>query len=229
MSTTTMLGAPGNASDCADACADAVRRRLRRAGVASLELVSAPGAGTTALLARTVEALAGEVVVGALTGGPDARGDAARLSRHGAQMARAIRTARTSPIDAQQVDAALRDVDLAALQLLLVERGGDGEELPDIGADARAVLFPVTAGESLPLRAPGLVHGARYALVTKVDLVSALPFDARRAIGYARDVSPDIDVIFTSAVTGVGIEEWCDALRERVRRVSPAAWLSEPG
>jgi hydrogenase nickel incorporation protein HypB len=45
-----------------------------------------------------------------------------------------------------------------------------------------------------------------------------VPFDVDRAVAAAREVNPDLQFFFTSALTGEGLEPWFDFLRSRVRR-----------
>ena len=59
---------------------------------------------------------------------------------------------------------------------------------------------------------------ARYAILNKIDLLPHLDFDVERAIGYARDVNPNLEIILTSAQTGEGMNDWYDFLRSHVAR-----------
>ena len=90
----------------------------------------------------------------------------------------------------------------------------------DLGQTADVVLFAVTEGEDKPLKYPKMFRRSRYAVVTKVDLLPYLDFDVDKAIGYLRDVNPNIEVLLTSARNGQGLDAWYDILREHVRQAS---------
>ena len=45
-------------------------------------------------------------------------------------------------------------------------------------------------------------------ILNKVDLLPYLNFDVEKCIAYAKQVSPQIEVIQLSATTGEGLEEW---------------------
>jgi hydrogenase nickel incorporation protein HypB len=63
---------------------------------------------------------------------------------------------------------------------------------------------------------------ARYAVLNKMDLLPYLRFDLSQAVANARQVNPALRFFFTSALTGDGLDEWYDFLRERVRECVPA-------
>ncbi len=58
---------------------------------------------------------------------------------------------------------------------------------------------------------------SRYAVLNKIDLLPYLPFDQERAVACAREVNPDLEFFFTSALTGAGLDAWYDFLRRLVR------------
>jgi hydrogenase nickel incorporation protein HypB len=64
---------------------------------------------------------------------------------------------------------------------------------------------------------------SRYALITKTDLLPYLDFDVHRAIGYLRDVNPDIEILLTSARTSEGLDSWYEVLRAHVRAATHIA------
>jgi hydrogenase nickel incorporation protein HypB len=93
----------------------------------------------------------------------------------------------------------------------------------DLGQTANVVLFAVTEGEDKPLKYPKMFQRSRYALITKTDLLPYLDFDVHRAIGYLRDVNPDIEILLTSARTGEGLDSWYEVLRAHVRAATHIA------
>jgi hydrogenase nickel incorporation protein HypB len=198
-----------------DLLARDLRQRFQAAGVYVVNLVSSPGAGKTALLERTLTELNTQRRVGALVGDLATDNDAKRLGRSGAPV-RQIVTGTVCHLDAEMVAGALTDWDLESLDILFVENVGNlvCPASYDLGEDLRAVLLAVTEGEDKPLKYPTIFNGADLALITKIDLADAVEFQRDQALRNLRAVRPGIEVLETSARTGVGMEGWLARLRE---------------
>jgi hydrogenase nickel incorporation protein HypB len=208
-----------------DAIAAEVRRRLDDAGVPSLNLMSSPGSGKTLLLERTLADLSSSLRIATVVGDVQTQNDADRLARHTARLVQAVVTGGACHLDARQVSAALDAVDLDDTDLVFVENVGNlvCPASWDLGQTANVVLFAVTEGEDKPLKYPKMFQRSRYALITKTDLLPYLDFDVHRAIGYLRDVNPDIEILLTSARTGEGLDSWYEVLRAHVRAATHIA------
>jgi hydrogenase nickel incorporation protein HypB len=208
-----------------DAIAAEVRRRLDDAGVPSLNLMSSPGSGKTLLLERTLADLSSSLRIATVVGDVQTQNDADRLARHTARLVQAVVTGGACHLDARQVSAALDAVDLEDTDLVFVENVGNlvCPASWDLGQTANVVLFAVTEGEDKPLKYPKMFQRSRYALITKTDLLPYLDFDVHRAIGYLRDVNPDIEILLTSARTGEGLDSWYEVLRAHVRAATHIA------
>ena len=205
-----------------DLIAADVRRKLDDAGVPALNLMSSPGAGKTLLLERTLADLAPSLRIATVVGDVQTQNDADRLSRHTSRLVQAVVTGGACHLDARQISSALDGIDLNDTDLVFIENVGNlvCPASWDLGQTADVVLFAVTEGEDKPLKYPKMFRRSRYAVMTKVDLLPHLDFDIDRAIGYLRDVNPDIEVLLTSARANQGLHAWYDILRDHVRRVS---------
>ena len=203
-----------------DELAADVRRRLAEHGVGCLNLVSAPGSGKTLLLERTLERLGGELTLAVITGDVQTQNDADRLARHTDRLVQAVVTNGACHLDARQVLTALEAVDLAATDLVFVENVGNlvCPASWDLGETAKVVVFSVTEGEDKPLKYPKMFRQARYAVLNKLDLLPHVPFDRDLAVRHARTINPDLEFFFTSALTGEGLDAWCDFIRACARR-----------
>ncbi|HVX38223.1 MAG TPA: hydrogenase nickel incorporation protein HypB [Gemmatimonadaceae bacterium] len=201
-----------------DEIAKTVRSRFEDAGVASLNLVSSPGAGKTLLLERTLADLRDLLRIAVVVGDVQTQNDADRLARHTSRLVQAVVTGGACHLDARQIDEALNAIDLGQTDLVFIENVGNlvCPASWDLGEDAKVVLFSVTEGEDKPLKYPKMFKSARYAVITKVDLLPHLDFNIDRAIGYMRDVNPNIEYILTSSKTGYGLNQWYDLLRQHV-------------
>lgn len=201
-----------------DAIAKDVRARFEDAGVASLNLVSSPGAGKTLLLERTLADLRDMLRIAVVVGDVQTQNDADRLARHTSRLVQAVVTGGACHLDARQIDEALNAIDLASTDLVFIENVGNlvCPASWDLGEDAKVVLFSVTEGEDKPLKYPKMFKSARYAVITKVDLLPHLDFNIDKAIGYMRDVNPNIEYLLTSSKSGYGLNQWYDLLRQHV-------------
>jgi hydrogenase nickel incorporation protein HypB len=209
-----------------DALAGDIRHRLQEAGVLAYNLVSSPGSGKTALLERTLAELGEELGISVVTGDVQTQNDADRLARHTDRLVQAVVTNGACHLDARQVATALDAIDLERTRLLFIENVGNlvCPASWDLGEDAKIVLFSVTEGEDKPVKYPRMFQQARYAVLSKMDLLPFVPFKVERAIDFARQVNPDLTFFFTSALRADGMDEWYAFLRSRVRHGSAAAW-----
>src|SRR5574341_1210762 len=185
-----------------DEIAARVRARLASAGVPTFNLVSSPCSGMTLLLERTLAELGSELRIAVVTGDVQTQNDADRMARHTDQLVQAVVTNGACHLDARQILTALEAIDLGETDLLFIENVGNlvCPASWDLGEDAKIVLFSVTEGEDKPVKYPKMFREARTVVLTKVDLLPHVPFQVDRALGYARQVNPDLEILSTSAL-----------------------------
>ncbi len=188
-----------------DIVARALRQRFHEAGVFVVSLVSSPGAGKTALLEKTLTLLRQEFRVAALVGDLATENDAARLARSQAPVKQII-TGTVCHLEAAMVQSALEGWDLDELDFLFIENVGNlvCPSSYDLGEDLRLVLMSVTEGEDKPLKYPTIFNSADVALITKIDLASAVEFNAVVANRNIQAVRPGMTVLDVSAKSGGG-------------------------
>lgn len=203
-----------------DELAAEVRQRLLKHSVPTFNLISSPGSGKTMLLERTLERLGTELEIAVVTGDVQTQNDADRLARKTDKLVQAVVTGGACHLDARQILTALEKIDLTQTDLLFIENVGN-LVCPanwDLGEQAKIVVFSITEGEDKPLKYPTIFRRARYAVLNKMDLLPHLSFDLDRAVAYAREVNPDLQFFFPSALTGEGLKDWYVFLKEQVRR-----------
>jgi hydrogenase nickel incorporation protein HypB len=203
-----------------DELAAVVRTRLQAAAVPTFNLVSSPGAGKTLLLERTLADLGRELAIAVITGDVQTQNDADRLARHTDRLVQAVVTNGACHLDARQILTALEAVDLEATDLLFIENVGNlvCPASWDLGEDAKIVLFSVTEGEDKPVKYPKMFREARMAVLTKLDLLPHVPFQVERAVEFARQVNPALQILATSALEPAGLEEWYGFLWDQALR-----------
>jgi len=206
-----------------DELAAVVRARLQAAAVPTFNLVSSPGAGKTLLLERTLADLGRDLAIAVITGDVQTHNDADRLARHTDRLVQAVVTNGACHLDARQILTALDAVDLEATDLLFIENVGNlvCPASWDLGEDAKIVLFSVTEGEDKPVKYPKMFREARIAVLTKLDLLPHVPFQVERAVAFARQVNPELQILSTSALEPEGLQEWYGFVWDRARRKVP--------
>jgi hydrogenase nickel incorporation protein HypB len=104
--------------------------------------------------------------------------DAIRLARSQAPV-KQITTGTLCHLEAAMVQKALEGWDLNHLDFLFIENVGQPglSFVYDLGEDLRLVLISVTEGEDKPLKYPTIFNSADVAIVTKMDLATAVEFD----------------------------------------------------
>jgi hydrogenase nickel incorporation protein HypB len=207
-----------------DALARGVRARLAEHGVPALNLVSSPGSGKTLLLERTLHDLGSELRMAVVTGDVQTQNDADRIARWTDDLVQAVVTGGACHLDARQVEEALAAIDLDAIDLLFIENVGNlvCPASWDLGETAKVVVMSVTEGEDKPLKYPKMFQQARYAVLNKIDLLPYVPFDVEKALRFARDVNPDLEIVRVSALTGEGKDSWYGLLRRVLDISAPA-------
>ena len=192
------------------------REHFARHGVLAVNLMSAPGAGKTALLEATIEALAGSLGLAVIEGDLETENDARRIRARGVP-AHQIRTGSACHLDAGMVHEALHHLDLAGVDLLFIENVGNlvCPAAFDLGQHLDVVLLSVTEGDDKPAKYPLLFRKADLVLVTKADLLPVLDdFSVARARENVRRLANGAPVIPLSARTGEGLGAWLDWLQQ---------------
>ena len=118
------------------------------------------------------------------------------------------------------VAEAMRQLDLRALDLLIIENVGNlvCPATYDLGEELRVVLFSVTEGEDKPLKYPVVFKNADIVVISKIDMADAAGFERETALANIHRIAPQAKVFESSARTGVGLQEWYDFLLSRARR-----------
>jgi hydrogenase nickel incorporation protein HypB len=199
-----------------DVIARELRNRFRDEGLLAVSLVSSPGSGKTAFLEKTLTLLHPRFRVAALVGDLATENDAARLARSGAPV-KQITTGTLCHLEANMIQNALDGWDVGKLDFLFIENVGNlvCPSSYDLGEDLRLVLLSVTEGEDKPLKYPTIFNSADVAVITKMDLATAVEFDEQAAHRNIHAVRPGMEILKVSAKTGAGISDYLEFLERR--------------
>ncbi len=194
------------------------RDRLQSLGLLTLNIMSSPGSGKTALIERTAELLALEGKrVGAIVGDLATENDARRLRSAGA-IALQITTGTACHLEAEAISHAISHLHLDELDLLAIENVGNlvCPAAYDLGETLRVVLLSVTEGEDKPLKYPTAFQSADVVVLTKTDIAEAVRFDRETAIANIHRMAPQAKVFELSARTGAGMSNWLEFLQSHL-------------
>jgi hydrogenase nickel incorporation protein HypB len=211
-----------DALDANNTIARANRDDFDRAGVTVVNLMSAPGAGKTALLERALPGLDG-VRAGVLEGDVQGSLDADRLAAKHVPVVQ-LNTDNgfggECHLDANMVRSALGSLPLDELDLLVVENVGNLVCPAEfrIGEDARVMVSSVTEGEDKPLKYPLMFRACELVVLNKIDLLPHVDFDVAKWAERLEAVHPGVPSLLMSARTGEGVDafrDWLAALPQR--------------
>jgi hydrogenase nickel incorporation protein HypB len=188
------------------------RQRLRDAGVYCIDLIGAPGCGKTALLEATLQQLKARLRVGIIAGDLATDRDARRIQAQGGSVVQ-VNTGKGCHLDANQVRHAIDNLDLAELDLLVIENVGN-LICPvgfDLGQDCKVGMFSVCGGDDKPAKHPHLVVAADLLLLNKTDLLKHVRFDRDVFTHDVHTLNPEVELIELSVVEG-NLDRWINWL-----------------
>jgi hydrogenase nickel incorporation protein HypB len=217
-----------DALDANNTIARANRDDFDRHGVTVVNLMSAPGAGKTALLERALHDWDGGPRVGVLEGDVQGSLDADRLaSLHVpvVQLNTGAGFGGECHLDANMVRSAIPELPLDEIDLLVIENVGNLVCPAEfrVGEDARAMVCSVAEGEDKPLKYPLMFRASDLVVVNKVDLVEVLGFDLDKLLERVEIVHPGVERLLTSARTGEGVDAFRDWLARLAARAPATA------
>jgi hydrogenase nickel incorporation protein HypB len=195
-----------------DRIADQNRNFFRDRGVLTLNLLSSPGAGKTALIERMAQDLPKldrPVKMSVIVGDLATDNDAQRLRCAGTTAVQ-ITTGTACHLEANMVAQAMQQLDWQGLSLLVIENVGNlvCPASYNLGEALRIVVLSVTEGEDKPLKYPTMFKTADVVLISKVDVTEAVGCDLELAIDNIHRVAPQAQLFQVSARSGAGLEDW---------------------
>jgi hydrogenase nickel incorporation protein HypB len=185
------------------------RRLLRERHICAVNLMASPGAGKTSLILRTAEALKGRLRVGVIEGDIASRVDADKVAAAGFPVVQ-INTGGTCHLDAPMVGAALAELALDEIDLLLIENVGNlicPVEF-GLGAHGSVVVASIPEGDDKPYKYPGIFAAVDAVVLNKLDLAPYVPFDRAAFRRLVSGLNAPAPVFELSCTSGEGLEAW---------------------
>ncbi|PID41023.1 MAG: hydrogenase accessory protein HypB [Proteobacteria bacterium] len=207
--------------DANDIMAERMRFHFAAHKVFVLNMMSSPGSGKTTTLQKTLARIMPDLRCAVIVGDICTTHDADRLAESGAPVIQ-INTDEFGGdchLAAHVVEKAVADLELSAIDLLIVENIGNlvcPAEF-DIGEDKRVVVLSVTEGEDKPAKYPLMFRECHATLLNKIDLLPYLDFDMELAHASIGNIHPGMPILEISAKTEEGFDQWVGWLTRQVR------------
>lgn len=199
-----------------DADAEKLRKELAAQGTYLLNLMSSPGAGKTTTLKRTIAMLKDELKIGIMEADIDSDVDAKVISETGVRVIQ-IHTGGMCHLDADMTRQGIREFGTEDLDFVVLENVGNlvcPAEF-DTGSTKNAMILSVPEGDDKPLKYPLMFSVCDVVLINKCDTLSVFDDFSKEAVEERiHRLNPNADVIFISAKTGEGFEEWIGWIRK---------------
>ena len=194
------------------------RQHFDQHQVLVINLMSSPGAGKTALLEATIDALQGQYNIAVIEGDLETENDAKRIRAKGVPGIQ-ITTGTACHLDAHMVHDALHQLDLTSLDIVFIENVGNlvCPASFDLGHHRNVVLLSIPEGDDKPAKYPVMFRAADIMLLTKSELLSVMDdFNPEHAERYLRQLANPSPVLPLSAKTGKGLQAWLTWLDQEI-------------
>jgi hydrogenase nickel incorporation protein HypB len=189
-----------------------------RHGVLVVNLMSSPGAGKTALLEATIDALSPTLNIAVIEGDLETENDAERIRGKGVPAVQ-ISTGTACHLDAHMVHTALHELDLRDVDIVFIENVGNlvCPASFALGQHYDVTLLSTPEGDDKPAKYPVMFRAADLMLVTKADLLPVLgDFEPAAAERHLRHLASDAPVLTLSSRSGDGMADWLSWLEARL-------------
>jgi hydrogenase nickel incorporation protein HypB len=194
------------------------RKLFDSAGVFVINLMSAPGAGKTSLLERTLGGNSG-LKIGVIEGDIAGSDDAERIGKFGSPVVQ-INTGGACHLDANMIREVMDDLSLAGLDVVVIENVGNlvcPAEFK-VGEDMKVMLLSVTEGHDKPLKYPLMFQESSALILNKIDLVPYTDVDIEKIKRDSLSLNPRLKIFEVSCKTGEGVPEWIEWLRQEAKK-----------
>lgn len=194
------------------------RKLFHETGVYVLNLMSAPGAGKTSLIERTVRELSGRLKIGVIEGDIAGTDDARRIAKLGIPVVQ-INTGGACHLDANMINEVMADLPLKDLNLVIIENVGNlvcPAEF-NVGENMKIMLLSIAEGDDKPLKYPLMFQESSALLLNKIDLLPYTNASIEKIKKNSLSLNPKLKIFEVSCRTGEGINKWVGWLQSLIK------------
>lgn len=207
--------------------ADQLRKELSSKGVFMLNVMSSPGSGKTTLLSKAINMLKTDFKIGEMDVDIESSLDAQKVSDNTGVPCLQIHNGGLCHIDAEMTGKAIiefekehGDLSEKGFDILFLENIGNlvcPAEF-DTGAHKNMMILSVPEGHDKPLKYPLMFSICDLVVLSKMDTKEFFSFDEELARKYILELNPKSRIISLSAKTGEGMNEFCDWIRNQIKK-----------
>jgi hydrogenase nickel incorporation protein HypB len=194
------------------------RKLFKESGVYVINLMSAPGAGKTSLIEKTIQELHGDLKVGVIEGDIAGFDDARRISNLHVPVVQ-INTGGACHLDANMISEVLGDLPLKELDLLIIENVGNlvcPAEFK-VGENIKAMLLSIAEGDDKPLKYPLMFEESSALILNKIDLLPHTNASLEKIRKNSLSLNRKLKIFEVSCRTGEGIGKWVKWLQSLIK------------
>jgi hydrogenase nickel incorporation protein HypB len=192
------------------------RKKFDGLNILAIDIMGSIGSGKTSLIKAILKELGMGQKVAVIAGDLTTTIDAERIEEEGARVIQ-INTGKECHLDAHLIRQATKRMKLDGVEILFVENVGNlicPGEFP-LGAHKRLVVVSVTEGPYTLLKHPYIFKEADVIVLNKIDLAKAMKVNPTKLERDAKQVNPQVPIIRTDALKGIGISKVINALGMR--------------
>lgn len=193
------------------------RELLDAHGVFMIDLLASPGAGKTSTIKATINALREKYSIAIIEGDIASNVDAVRIKEMGIPAVQ-INTGGSCHLEGDMINKALKVLDLANTDLIIIENVGNLVCPTDfyLGEDVKVMILSVPEGDDKPLKYPGIFQAAKAIILNKVDTLPVFDFDMPAFEERILNLNPQAPLFKIAATKENGVEDWTAWLTEQI-------------
>jgi len=194
------------------------RKLFKESGVYVINLMSAPGAGKTSLIEKTIRELSGDLKIGVIEGDIAGFDDARRISNLNVPVVQ-INTGGACHLDANMISEVLGDLPLKELDLLIIENVGNlvcPAEFK-VGENIKVMLLSIAEGDDKPLKYPLMFEESSALILNKIDLLPHTNASIEKIRKNSLSLNRKLKIFEVSCRTGEGIGKWVKWLQSLIK------------
>jgi hydrogenase nickel incorporation protein HypB len=194
------------------------RNVFHESGVYVINLMSAPGAGKTSLIERTIKEISSKLKIGVIEGDIAGTDDAKRIAKLGIPVVQ-INTGGACHLDANMINEVIADLPLKDLDLLIIENVGNlvcPAEFK-VGEDMKVMLLSIAEGDDKPLKYPLMFEESSALILNKIDLLPYTNASIEKIKKNSLSLNKKLKIFEVSCRTGEGIGKWVEWLRSLIK------------
>lgn len=205
-----------------DEKAEVLRQELKAKNTVLMNLMSSPGSGKTTMLVETINRLKKQFSIGIIEADVDSDVDAHTIVDQTGVKTVQLHSGGMCHLDAGMAKMGLEDIDYAQLDFVVIENIGNliCPASYDLGQNLNTMILSVPEGDDKPLKYPKMFGSVDVLIVSKIDATSIFNFDFVELEKRVKKLNPNIKIFPLSAVTGEGMDAWCQFLSNEIKQQS---------